>query len=182
MDVTRITGFHTCKNENGYDYVLKNIPFLSGNGKNQWLTQGYYFWTDSDFWAKRWGKEGERVIGKFAINLCLKTEVLDLVGNVSHQLEFRTFAKSIEKKLTGKDDISVNQVIEWLRKRPGIFPYKAIKAQDECGNENIKFVGGRRETLKYLSRQQLCVFKENRDRIELCGFIEPHCYSKEMPA
>ncbi|MCC2607734.1 hypothetical protein [Planctobacterium marinum] len=179
-------GYHTCKLDNGFDYIVKCIPFKSHSGKNQWLTQGFYFWTDSDYWAKRWGKEGNRVIGKFRLELCFKSEVLDLVGNVDHQLEFIRLKKLILDKLgsIGKDrDVTVNQVLSKLRQSTDVFPYLAVKAQDNKKIENIRFVDPHinKATMSMLTRQQICVFENARDKITLCGFIEPNDYAKKMP-
>lgn len=46
-----IIAFHTCE-KNGQEY---SAPFLS-KSNNQWLTQDYYFWGDSDYFAKKWGE------------------------------------------------------------------------------------------------------------------------------
>ena len=36
-------GYHNCRDDGGYEHLKSSVPFLSGNGDNQWLTQGYYF-------------------------------------------------------------------------------------------------------------------------------------------
>jgi hypothetical protein len=180
-------GYHTCKLENGFDYIVENIPFRSGDGANQWLTQGYYFWTDSDYWAKKWGKAGSRAIGQFSLDLCFKKEVLDLVGNVEHQLEFIELKDIILNKL-GEDKkrktVTVNQVLNKLKCYKEIFPYLGVKAQDGRKIENINFVDSQfnKAKLGLITPQQLCVFEEAKDRVALCGFIEPSKYAEKMPA
>lgn len=178
-------GYHTCKLKNGYKFINQNIPFLSGDGPNQWLTQGYYFWTDSDYWAKKWGKEGQRVIGKFSFNLCFNNEVLDLVGNVSHQEELLAFSKEILNgiKDCDKKEITINQIIGKLRTLDEVFPYLAVKAQDERASQKINFVEQSINKLKMglITPQQICIFDKARSRIQLIGFIEPTAFSEKMP-
>lgn len=183
-------GYHTCKLENGYDYIVEKIPFISRNGNNQWLGQGFYFWTDSSYWAQRWGVEGNRVIGKFTIELCLQSELLDLVGNVSHQEEFIEFQDLILNKLTAaqKSQITVNQIINKLRQEgKAVFPYLAVKAQDTRHEHQLDFIKNvskspMRAVLKLITRQQMCVFEDARDRIKLCGFLEPAEFAERMSA
>ncbi|UCX03582.1 hypothetical protein [Shewanella glacialimarina] len=171
-------GFHTCKNKGGYEHVVSNIPFRSGHGENQWLTEGFYFWTDSPYWAKEWLSKQPRVIGEFKIELCRSTELLDLVGNVEHQLEFvklkNTLLESIE--LAERKKITVHQVISYFRRRENMFPYSAIKAEDGKKLETMRFIDSkfqRSEKIDLVTRQQMCVFEKARDRIQLVGFEEP---------
>lgn len=186
MEMNAHVGYHTCKMENGFDYIVNHIPFRSGDGANQWLTQGYYFWTDSDYWAKKWGNPKSRVIGRFNINLCFKKEVLDLVGNVDHQLEFIALKDIILAKLD-KDEkrrsVTVNQILSKLRCSKDIFPYLGVKAQDGRQLENIDFVDRQinKAKLRLVTPQQLCVFEEAKDRIILNGFIEPPVFAERMP-
>ena len=187
MEMTAQFGYHTCKLDNGFDYIVENIPFQSGGGTNQWLTQGYYFWTDSPYWAKKWGKPGKRAIGKFSIELCFQSEVFDLVGNVNHQLEFIKLKNLILDKLDEDEkrkNVTVNQILSKLRRTKDVFPYLAIKAQDGKVVEKINFVDPdiNSAKLSVVTRQQLCVFEDARARLRLCGFIEPSGFSEKMPA
>ncbi len=178
-------GYHTCQLKNGYDYICKNIPFLSNDGAGQWLTQGFYFWTDSAYWAKKWLHEGKRAIGQFELQLCSRTEVLDLVGNVQHQEQFISMRDLVLNSLRDaeKNDITVNQIINFLRDDEQIFPYLAVKAQDSRTEEKINFVDNRINFAKasLINRQQICVFEKARDRISLIGFLEPEAFSTMMP-
>lgn len=178
--------YHTCKLKNGYDFIVENIPFKSGNGSNQWLTEGFYFWTDSDYWAKKWGHENTRVIGKFEVELCNNKELLDLVGNVNHQLHFINLKNIILKKLKAeqKSIITINQIIGLLREEEDVFPYLAVKAQDGKTIEKIHFVDPsiNHSKLALVTRQQLCVFEQAKNRIKLCGFLEPKDFHVKMPA
>lgn len=192
MTTISYIGFHTCKLKGEYEQVSSAIPFLSGSSNNQWLTQGYYFWTDSDYWAKRWGKQGERVIGNFTIELCPKTELLDLVGNVNDQLEFIAYKNKLLSTLTTsqKKKITVNQIISYVRNKQlqhnGFFPYLAIKAEDGRKAEQIPFIDHKLNKFgssqRLVTPQQLCVFEEARCRIKLVGFVEPNEYVERFSA
>lgn len=177
MQNTKNVGYHTCKLDNGFEYIRENIPFKSGNGPNQWLTEGYYFWTDSDYWAKRWGRPNSRAIGEFDIELCFQEEVLDLVGNVKHQEEFVRFKNLIIKHIPKhkQHEITVHQIIKKLRQLESAFPYLAIKAEDDRRVEAIHFVDPaiNESRINLITPQQMCVFEQARDRIQLVDFVEP---------
>ncbi|PMG18175.1 hypothetical protein BCU96_13000 [Vibrio lentus] len=181
-------GYHTCQDSGGYAHVRTSIPFISGNGTNQWLTQGYYFWTDSPYWAKKWGKDNNKVIGKFIIDLCIENELLDLVGNVAHSEHFEDLVHMLREKLQGTAtrDFTVNQAIGFLRKLErtsqysGIFPYKAIKAEDNRYDSSMCFIdpkpGKQTPILRLKRRQQMCVFTNAKHQIKLDGFVEPEAF------
>ena len=182
--MTQLTykGFHACKNEGGYEHMVSNIPFKSGSGRDQWLTEGFYFWTDSDYWARQWRKASmkadQKVIGEFDITLCHDTELLDLVGNVQHQFNFRKLKQTLIKFLPKEEQkgITVHQIIKFFRNREEIFPYSAIKAQDGQAMESLRFVDpefGHDEEMQLVTRQQMCVFEKAKDRISLTGFTLP---------
>ena len=65
--------FHTCNNEGGKEFILERAPFHSDTTKPQWLGQGYYLWTDSDYYAHDWGRQAPRygnyVITKFKLSV-----------------------------------------------------------------------------------------------------------------
>lgn len=52
-NMVKIKGYHTCKVDGGWRHILKNAPFISEPNNRQWLTQGYYFWTDSNHFAHK---------------------------------------------------------------------------------------------------------------------------------
>lgn len=191
--MTQLTykGFHACKNEGGYNHIVQNIPFKSGNGKDQWLTEGYYFWTDSDYWAKQWRKRkmksSQKVIGEFDIKLCHETELLDLVGNVKHQFYLRDLKRELMNTLTKDEqgEITVHQIISYFRQRELVFPFSAIKAQDGQCMEELRFVDpefGYDETMQLVTRQQMCVFEKAKDKITLTGFSHPSEYTDQYNA
>ncbi|HHR6317751.1 TPA: hypothetical protein ACS737_001228 [Providencia alcalifaciens] len=185
-------GYHNCRDEGGYDYLREHVPFLSGNGDNQWLTQGYYFWTDDIYWAKRWNPGKKVTISKFTITFHEDNELLDLVGNVSQIFEFQDMREKVAEKLNIRDvsKVTVSQVIAFFRKLneqtefSGIFPYLAVKAQDTALPHNgsfpkMKFVSYRSESLCLATRQQMCVFAQAKDRIDFSCFMFPEEYTEQ---
>lgn len=174
--------YHTCKTDGGRKYVHSIAPFLSEKNtpkKWQWLTQGYYFWTDSPYYAHIWGQDSYK--GDYAIVECEisidKCLLLDLVGNTKDCEYFNKLLAAYQKKLesTGSKQVAtVSGVIEHFRQAASksdgkIFPYQAIKAFDipnkrySCGR--IKFTETSNETMVIIPRLQLCLFESAKDLI-----------------
>lgn len=180
-------GYHNCRDDGGYEHLRSSVPFLSGDGDNQWLTQGYYFWTDSLYWAQKWNHGKKVAISEFSISFSHDEELLDLVGNTEQIFEFQRMRDKVAGQLHLKDvsKVTVSQVIAFLRKlerqpkTEGIFPYLAIKAQDNAKVgffRRMSFIAGRREDLCLATRQQMCVFAHARDAIAFKGFVSPDEY------
>lgn len=170
MSLISIIGYHTCKLDGGWSYVKNEAPFLSGKGDNQWLSQGFYFWTDSDYFAHKWGKtsyQNEYAIVKCRIDVD-ETMLLDCVGSVNAQLllrdRFRKLQQHLEKQGRPASEATISALVRILRQKnrdsPGFFPFVAIKAQDDYLGGSVKFVENRRETMPLLTRQQLCLFED----------------------
>lgn len=182
-------GYHNCRDQGGYDFLLANVPFMSGNGDNQWLTQGYYFWTDSTYWAEKWNPGCKTTISEFSITFDQDDELLDLVGNTRQIFEFQTMRNRVAKDLKIGDvsKVTVSQVIAFFREletkkvAEGIFPYLAVKAQDTARIgffERMTFTLRRPETLACITRQQMCVFSHAKERITFNRFVSPDAYCK----
>ncbi|MBA0212413.1 hypothetical protein [Pectobacterium brasiliense] len=203
MISTSIIGYHTCNDRGGYEFICNSIPFLSEPGEDQWLTQGYYFWTDSPYWAENWNRGRPNVIGKFIVSFDEKHKFLDLVGNVSHQEEFEELKGVVleEMEITDSFSITVNQIISFFREHSssdderfsGFFDYVAIKAQDERYVSIVDFIEPKtvvdritgkpktmRAKLRLRTRQQLCVFSEGRGCIKFSGFHHPQTYQERF--
>lgn len=183
-------GYHNCRDEGGYDFLRENVPFLSGEGDNQWLTQGYYFWTDDIYWAERWNPGKKTTISKFTITFHEDNELLDLVGNTKQLFEFQEMREKVAGNLNIKNvsKITVSQVIAFFRKlneqtkSSGIFPYLAVKAQDAPHNGSfpeMRFTTSRREHLCFATRQQMCIFAHAKDRIDFSCFMSPKEYTEQ---
>lgn len=170
MENVQITGYHTCKTEGGWSYLKAEAPFLSRNGQNQWLTQGYYFWTDSAYFAHKWGKDSYG--GNYAILKCKiemdKELLLDLVGSTEAQLYFErllTKYKAKLKKTDSRKKPTVNAVIAYWRKQAErnkeIFPFVAIKVQDGFRGSTLDFISSKKRAVMHIGiqRQQLCLFE-----------------------
>ena len=192
MIIVHILGYHTCKAEGGWSYIKSESPFLSGSGSNQWLTQGYYFWTDSDYFAHKWGKNSYN--DDYAIVKChMEIEnslVLDLVGSVESQIFFKKALDKYRARLNkanpnSKQEPTVQAVIAFLRKvskqNSGVFPFAAIKAQDTSTKYNINtipFTGGKEEMITNIQRQQLCLFECYSNLITKKEVIYPEEFKK----
>lgn len=171
MADVRVIGYHTCKTEGGWSFVGSEAPFLSCAGDNQWLTQGYYFWTDSDFFAHIWGKVSYK--DDYAIVKCtiiMDDELfLDLVGSTRACIYFQKLLTKFRerlKKISPEKEPTVNAVIAYWRKQSekneSVFPFVAIKVQDESERGTLEFTGkGRRESMRVsIPRQQVCLFEK----------------------
>lgn len=180
-NIIKIKGYHTCK-LSGWE----NAPFLSVPSKpndRQWLTQGYYFWTDSDHFAHKWGKDS--IKGNYAIVECLieieKDSLLDLVGSVEDQLYFEEMVNEYYKILKRENpqakEPTVNVVLSYYRElaktNKNFFPYNAIKAQDGYYKSKIIFLENKKEFLPLLTRQQLCLFDFASDCIKSKNIVYP---------
>lgn len=187
-------GFHNCLKRGSYESIRRAVPFLSRSGPNQWLTQGYYFWTDDPECAFQWNPGRDCVISEFVITFDSKDELLDLVGNARDIRHFRDLCGLVEARLAEDEhtketiaNVSVNQVISFLRELEnspdtnGIFPYAAVKAQDEVRSASIRrpFVDGRRESLVAFGRQQMCVYEHARNKIQFVKFLHPQEFCEE---
>ncbi len=174
-DVT-IFGYHTCKIDGGWSFIRAQAPFISEPNDRQWLTQGYYFWTDSDYFAHKWGKESYG--GNYAIMKCrieVKDDLLlDLVGSTQAQQYFYQLLTKFKNKLESIDPAkkpTVQAVIAYWRKKEkenpgiGLFPFSAIKAQDNSQNSKLSFIGKKECMFIGIQRQQLCLFGGNESLI-----------------
>jgi len=126
--VIEVIAFHACK-QNGQEH---DAPFLS-RSNNQWLTQGYYFWTDSDYFAKKWSEDCYKARGykycimKFELSF-EKNKLFDLVGNVDHKIKFYEMVKKLKKlNIISKDSLSLRAVVEYLRELNSPNPKIEIK-------------------------------------------------------
>ncbi|EGQ7873533.1 hypothetical protein ACEWBT_14090 [Vibrio parahaemolyticus] len=186
-------GFHACSQQGGYEGVVEGIPFFAPESeqRSQWLSPGYYFWTDSPTYAKSWKPQGHgRAIGKFTIELNISDEaeeLLDLVGNVAHQEAFCELVEMVIEELPEKNaqNIMVNEVISYLRQDKEVFPFIAIKAMDNRNPKNpknpmqtVKFAHDTNLRLPLVTPQQLCLF--DRSRAKLVDFYEPDHYQEQF--
>lgn len=186
--VFSVTGFHTCQDKGGIQAIKAGVPFLS-KPDNQWLGQGYYFWTDNVYWAKKWMSD-PKVISQFSIEL-EKDKVLDLVGDVNDQELFLSICEIFNEdyphydeyvKTYGKE-ISVGAVISFLRRQDAqgkgeqLFPYAAVKAKHNRSAKRFLFAAGTRWELSLVEPHQLCVYQEYKDKsVNFEKFVHPDHY------
>ncbi|QUE76222.1 hypothetical protein [Stutzerimonas stutzeri] len=180
-----VLGYHSCRAQGSKDELKEKVPFLS-RPHNQWLGQGYYFWTDSDHWARRWRKDEENVVSEFNISIH-RENLLDLVGSVNDQILFANIIKRFSSRFGNK--LCVSSVVSWLleeREKPGsemIFRYWAIKAKDVAkGTSAVPFVRSRKQTseargfeeLLLGERHQMCVYPAYKDEtVTFRRFVYP---------
>jgi len=183
----QIIGYHTCKTEGGWSYINSEAPFLSGSGLNQWLTQGYYFWTDSDYFAHKWGKDSYN--DDYAILECkilINEDLLfDLVGSTKAQIYFERLLTKFRlklKKIDPSKEPTVRAVIEYWReqakKNNAVFPFLAIKVQDGFRGATIAFTGRKEKMYVGIQRQQLCLFESGLQLLQEKKIIYPEEFSK----
>ncbi|WP_272682553.1 hypothetical protein [Providencia sp. PROV124] len=178
--------FHTCATTHGRKFVSENAPFLSranGPTKWQWLSQGYYFWPDEDYFAHIWGRDAYKddyAIIKCEINLSANV-VLNLASNITHSLYFKNLIELYIKKIKEVDPDAkptVSTVIEHFRleaqKNKDIFPFEAIQAAD-CSSDapKIQFTPNCSNYMITIPRLQLCLFQSSHSAITskvICHF------------
>lgn len=178
----QVIGYHTCKTDGGWSYVLSESPFLSGDGDNQWLTQGFYFWTDSDYFAHKWGKGSYN--NNYSIIECKlimdAEELFDIVGSTKAQLYFERLLTKFRNKLKSIDsnkEPTVQAVIDYWRllakKNKKVFPFLAIKVQDGFRGSQINFTKGNEHMQVGIQRQQLCLFENGLHLLREKKIIHP---------
>lgn len=188
--VATLKGFHTCKETGTWEFIWNNTPFKSEANNRQWLTQGYYFWTDSDYFAHKWGRQSYN--GSYAIICCSiqieKSLFLDLVGSVENQLYFKKILDLFYEKLKTADPIAkpptINAVLTFYRDMEetnnGAFPFLAIKAADAYQEEKFNFIENYSAFLTVPSRQQLCLFDKAYDCIKEKYPVYPEDFKTEI--
>lgn len=179
--------YHTCRDQGSFDEIRGAIPFISRDTPNQWLSQGYYFWASSDFWAKKWLGNQKKVISKFSITM-ERSRILDTVTSHDDQNKLAAMYLEVKKHFTQaypNTKVHVGSVIQWLRKSARetgdetYFPYWAIKCRDQQKHDTLDFPGNFSECLPILDRQQICVYPEYKSKtIQFIEFVHPDEFSK----
>lgn len=183
MTVTIIC-FHTCDNRGSKKHILESVPFISNSGKTEWMGKGYYFWTDSDYYAHKWGRipprRGNYVITKFILNVEKKC-FLDLVGDVNAQIFFKKLVEKYKSYLKNKihntkntklkkeledevNKVCISTVIQHCKQNT-TFSFGVIKAQDmpKSTTLELSFIPDKDEFLPYPTRQQIVVYENAKN-------------------
>lgn len=196
MTNINLTAYHTCHLQGSAKGIFENSPYKSEPNKPQWLGNGYYFWTDCDFFAHQWGKLLKKypkgyAITEYSIQIP-QNLLLDLVGNVKDQ---RYFCKQIllyaqKMKIASQDlyKIPISKVLDHLRRQAindqQLFPYQAIKAVDYSKKycHSYPFLENGKEKLTIPSRQQLYLqdicFLQTKRMYELYQLNQDGSYKK----
>lgn len=144
-DMKKVLLHHTCKQDGGEEYVLKNAPFEAKESqrinKEQFLGSGYYLWEDDIKQAKYWGKKhynNQYYIVAFECEID-EDFLLDLNSREGHKEFFELYslyekrAKQINREIK---DFCLKAFFNILFKgKSGIkFAYKTIKVKDEIAS------------------------------------------------
>lgn len=165
----RLTAYHTCHLQGSPKEIFDKSPYKSQSNKPQWLGDGYYFWTDCDFFAHKWGKLSDKYPNGYAITeytiQISKNILLDLVGNVQDQIYFRKqilkYAEKVNVLPKDINEIPISKVLDHLRLLAKAdetkFQYRAIKAVDysKKHSNSFPFLENGKERSIIPSRQQL---------------------------
>ena len=171
MNLT-FTVYHTCHLKGSLNDIFSNSPYKCDPNTQQWLGDGYYFWTDSEYFAHKWGMIKSKypngyVITKYLVDIP-EESFLDLVGNVRDQIFFAKqileYAKRMGYELDNSEDarkIALSKVLDHLRKysQNNNFPikYDAIRAFDyqSVHTKLYKYTEDSKEQIPIPTRQQL---------------------------
>ncbi|WP_164072403.1 hypothetical protein [Acinetobacter pittii] len=190
--------FHTCKLDGGKDFIISRVPFPSDSQQKQWLGQGFYLWTDSDFFAHEWGRDhyqSSYAINQFEVRVP-RDLFWDLVGNVQHQIEFVNFKDQfyclldeiVERATPAKRQQTQQQIqrlkqqeikvstLFWVLRHLRKLAYKVVKASDikSKKTESIEFIGGKGGECIFLpTRQQIVVYPESKYMIHHIDWVHP---------
>lgn len=163
------TVYHTCHLYGSVNDMFNNSPYRCVPNDKQWLGVGYYFWTDSEYFAQKWGERTGKypqgyVITEYLVEIP-EESFLDLVGNVKDQLFFKEqildYVKRMEIELNSRDDarkIPISKVIDHLRtSSPQDIKYDAIRAMDYTGAYTFSyaFTEDDKDLIPIPTRQQL---------------------------
>ncbi|KAA8733907.1 hypothetical protein F4V57_07610 [Acinetobacter qingfengensis] len=183
----QITCYQTCKTDSrDWRVLYDEFPHHAKNSNEyQWLSDGYYFWPDSDHFAKWWGTDRLRqpyCITCYLIHIEYE-KIFDMVGNVSHiKYFFEKLLKSYEalyehsRKFSSKKlpKPTIATVIDHMRNfyKEETFNFKAMKVLDAWIDEEfcIDFTPNsaskKNEYFPGLARIQLCVFSDEKQCIQ----------------
>lgn len=175
----QLTLYHSCdfRENDSIDSLKDKIPFLSRK-ENQWLTQGYYFWTSFKD-AQEWDVGNKRK-AVFSLQSIFTDDsyLYDLVGNSLHKEHFKEIASMLETELfQGQKEITVAGVIGYLREKPdAIFKNVAVKATHKC-TRKFRFIypKKRRERLLLPEKDQICIFENTKNFVQFSNI--KHCKS-----
>lgn len=168
---------HTCKQDGGEDYVLKNAPFFAEENqqmnKGLFLGSGYYFWEDDIKQARYWGKvhyNNQYYIVAFECEID-EDFLLDLNSREGQKEFFELCNLYIQKAKRIKRNINkiyLNVFFNSLfEDKFGIeFVYKAIKVKDQFASskrEKEFLFTSNKPNCTYLGGVYFYLFKRKED-------------------
>ena len=175
-DMKKVLLHHTCKQDGGEVYVLKNAPFEAKENqqlnKEQFLGAGYYLWEDDIEQAHHWGKvhyNNQYYIVAFECEID-EDFLLDL-NSREGQKEFfelyELYKKKAKKIKQNVKKIPLNTFFNfWFKGKLGTFAYKAIKVKDgmaSLGREQKFYFTSHKPNYTYLGGVYFYFFKRKQD-------------------
>lgn len=169
-------GHHTLENRGNYSEIEKSGPIIAKHdpesNEYQFLGTGYYFWDDNKKMAHIWGKKrykGKYYIFSSKIRFNNTKKLLDLVGARKHQKLFLELKKFITDYDPQRASWGIGEIIETLKllnennDYKGIFPYIAVRAQDNSTKiiDKLNFVKGKNNYTDLNPRYVICLYEKN---------------------
>jgi hypothetical protein len=171
-------GYHTLEDRGNYIPIEETGPKPCSHSK-AWLGHGYYFWDSNIYWAHDWGRNYAKYM-IFEGEIEIDENTYDLLGNISHKLEFAEMSYDLKRKnnLKPEANVIVAQVIEYIKKFVG-FDYNSIRAADYPERTSIISFGGKRGEFMYLNeRAQICLINKNNLSLPSFKVIHPEEYKE----
>lgn len=187
FQTTPVFRFQLKKIRKKWEEVFEDSPHLAVTDntaeKWQWLSDGYYFWLNSDRFAHWWGKQWfkQYAITKYTIKID-RTQLLDLITNPDHIEYFYALLASYQEvydqavrdgEAQEMIEPSVCAALTYFREAFGDdFPYQAIMTVDDW--KDFKFTPGEirmapnskdHEVFTGIQRAQICVFEKFKDTV-----------------
>lgn len=181
-----IIGYHTVEDRGNPEHIEMEGPFRCER-EDAWLGHGYYFWDTNIEWAHQWGGNAYKQNGYVVCKANLNSDIMyDLVGNVSHQMEFEEMIKLFEgDESYQREKPLVAEIIDFMKDR-GFFTHKSVRAADNPPKVvEIDFRPPRnivhpenRPHMRIGQRVQICLFEKNELTLHDFSIVFPHKYLK----
>jgi hypothetical protein len=165
--LTTKTIYQTLDDKGDPDHVENHGPFIC-NRKNAWLGEGYYFWESYLNNAHWWGSsyKNRYIICEAKIE---SSELIcfDILDNPVHIKQLQDAALLLEEKGTPSHQMTIGNLIQFLRNNMMSFTYQAVRAKGE-GVRSMKNV----YTKSLLFRSGHTAYVDLNPPIQVCLFTK----------